>query len=195
MFFLQIEAPSTSAEDMQVEISVQEQMEVVDPQVEQPVDNPEETVEAESSDCQQHGQAPSETAEPEAAVSPQKEPMPGESSPVQPDPSTQTKVNLKSSPGLEPPQRRSTRRHPPHDKSPSPQQYGRKLRSSINAKEQLSPQLRSKKTKLPAGVDWQKEDRVEQPPSKKARGKRTSDSPNKAIRPASAPETGLFYIQ
>lgn len=179
---------------MQVEIGAQEEMEGVDPQVEQPVDNPEETVEAESSDCQQHGQAPSETAEPETAVSPQKEPMPEESSPVQPDPSPQTKVNLKSSPELEPPQRRSTRRHPQHDESPPPQQYGRKLRSSINAKEQLSPLLRSKKTKLPAGVDRQKEDGVEQPPSKKARGKRTPESPNKAVRPASEPETGLFYI-
>lgn len=120
-------------------ICAQEETEAVDPQAEKAVRNPEEILEAESSDCQQ--------------------------------------------------QRRSACRRLQLDKSPLPQQYSRNLRSSsVNGKE------RSKKTKSAAQIHLQMEDRVEQPPSKKARGKRISESPNKAIRQASDSETGLFFI-
>lgn len=171
---------------MQVEMPIctEEKIAAVDSQAEHPVSNPEDTLEGETPDCQQHEQAPSETAEPERAVSPQKEPVPEESSPAQPDSSTPTKKKLTSSPGSVAPQRRSARRLLQLDKSPSPKQYSRNLRSSINGEE------RSKRTKSDAQIDQQKEDRVEQPPSKKARGKGLSESPNKAVGATSAPETG-----
>lgn len=170
-------------------ICIEEKIAAVDSQAEHPVSNPEDTLEAETSDCQQHEPAPSETAEPERAVSPQKEPVPEESSPAQPDSSTKkpdssTRKKLRSSPGSVTPLRRSARRPLQHDKTPSPKQYSGNLRSSINGEE------RSKRTKSAARIDLQKEDRVEQPPSKKARGKRISESPNKAIGAASASETG-----
>ncbi|XP_011612302.2 telomeric repeat-binding factor 2-interacting protein 1 [Takifugu rubripes] len=179
------QVPAPSAEDMQVEMPIctEEKIAAVDSKAEQPVSNPEDTLEAETSDCQQHEPAPSETAEPERAVSPQKEPVPEESSPAQPDSFTQKKKKLTSSPGSVTPQRRSPRRPLQLDKSPSPKQYSRNLRSSINGEE------RSKRTKSAAQIDLQKDRGVEQPPSKKARGKRISESPNKAFRAASAPET------
>lgn len=183
---------------MPVEMPVcpQEEIEAVDPQTDQqPVNNPEETAEADSFDSPQHEPPLSEIAEPQTAVSTQKEPRPEDSSSVQPDPPLQTKEKLKSFPSSAPPQRRSTRRHPQLDESPSPQQYSRKLRSSANSEERPSPSLpRSKKTKSAAQVDLQEVDRVKEPPSKKARGKRLSESQNTEIRPDSASETGLFWM-
>lgn len=176
---------------MQVEMPIctEEKIAAVDSQAEQPVSKPEDTLEAETSDCQQHEPAPSETAEPERAISPQKEAVPEESSPAQPDSSTQKKKKVTSSPEWVTPQRWSARRLLQLDESPSPNQISRNLRSSINSQE------RSKRTKSAAQIDLQKEDRVEQPPSKKARGKRISESPNKATGAASASETGSFYSQ
>lgn len=166
----------------------QEEKEAADPQTEQqPVNNPEETAEADSLDSPQHEAPPCEIAEPQPAVSTQKEPMADGSS------SVQTENKLKSVPQSAPPQRRSTRRHSQLYESPSPQQYSRKPKSSANSEEQPSPSLlRSKKTKPADQADLQEEDRVEEPPSKKARGKRLSESQNTEIRPDSASETGLF---
>lgn len=167
----------------------QEEIEAVDPQTDQqPVINPEEAVEAESFD----GPPPSESPAPQAAVSAQEEPKPGDDSSGQPDPPLQTKAKLKSSPPSTQPQRRSTRRHPQLDQSPSPQMYSRKLRSSANSGEQSSwSLLPSKKTKSAAQVD-QEVDRVEEPPSKKARPRRLIESQNTEIKPDSASEAGLL---
>lgn len=171
----------------------QEEREAFDPQTaQQPVKNPEEMVEADSFNNPQHQPPPSEIAEPQTAVSTQKEPRPEDTSSVQPDQPLQTKEKLKTLPASAPPQRRSTRRHPQLCESSSPQQYNRKLRSSANSEQWPSPSLlRSKKTKAAAQVDLKEEDRVEEPPSKKARGKRPSGSQNAEIRPSSASETGL----
>lgn len=169
----------------------QEEVEAVDPQADQqPVNNPEETAEAASFHSPQCEPPPPEIAEPETAVSTPKEPRTEDSSSVQPDPSLQ---KLKPSPASTPPQRRSTRRHPQLSESPSPQQHSRNLRSSANSAARRSPSpLQSKKTKSAAQVDLQEVDRVEEPPPKKARGKRNSESQNAEVRLDSASETGLF---
>lgn len=172
----------------------QEEIEAVDPQADQqPVNNPEERAEADSFDGPQREPPPPEIAEPETAVSTPKEPRTEDSSSVQPDPPLQTKEKLKPSPASTPPQRRSTRRHPQLSESPSPQQYSRKLRSSATSAARRSPSpLQSKKTKSAAQVDLQEVDQVEEPPPKKARGKRNSESQNTEVRLDSASETGLF---
>lgn len=192
--YFQIDAPSPAAEDMLVEMPVcpREEREAADRQTaQQPAKNPEEPFEADSFDSPQHPPAPSEISDPPTVVSTQKEPRPEDSSSVQPDPPLQAKEKLRTFPASAPPQRRTTRRHPQLCESPSPQQYSRKLRSSANSEEPSPSLLQSKKTKAAAQGDLRAEDRVEEPPSKKARGKRLSESENAAIRPSSASETGL----
>lgn len=195
-FFPQIDASPGSGEDMLVEKPVcpQEEVEAVDPQTDQQlVNSPEEKDEAHSFNSPQHEPPPSEIAEPETAVSTQKEARSEESFSAQPGTPLQTEEKLKSFPASAPPQQRSTRRHAQLEESPSPQQSSRKLRSSANSEEQPSPSLlRSKKRKSATQVNLQEVYRVEEPPSKKARRKRLSDSENTDIGPDSASETGLL---
>lgn len=196
IFFSQIDAQSTSAEDKPVEEPVcpQEEVEAVDPQADQqPGNNPEETAEADSFDGPRREPPAPEIADPQTAVSTPEEPRTEDSSSVQPDPPLQTKEQLEPSPASTPPQRRSTRRHPQLSESPSPQQHSRKLRSSANAAARRSPSPpQSNKTKSAAQVDLPEVDRVEEPPPKKARGKRDSESQDAEVRLDSASETGLF---
>ncbi|CAG07049.1 unnamed protein product [Tetraodon nigroviridis] len=186
-----IDAPSTSAEDMPEEMLVcpQEEKEAVEPPMdEQPVGHPEETVEADSSDGPQQEPPPPEVADPQTAVSPQEEPRPEDSSLVQPDLPLLVKKKPRSSPpSTLPPPRRSARRQGQLHKSPSPEQYSRKLRSSKCEERPPASLLQSKRKKPAAQVDLKEVGGVEELPSKKARG----EGDNAKVRPDSASGTEL----
>ncbi|XP_044032028.1 telomeric repeat-binding factor 2-interacting protein 1 isoform X2 [Siniperca chuatsi] len=115
-----------------------------------------------------------ETDEPQTIFSPQKESTPEDSPPAQPksllDTSSQKKPKekQKASPKLEQPQRRVTRRQLQLEESSSPKTYGKKLRSSEQPSSSPQP---SKKTKSAVKSTLQKDTTVDQPPSKRARGK------------------------
>nr|XP_046239276.1 telomeric repeat-binding factor 2-interacting protein 1 isoform X2 [Scatophagus argus]XP_046239277.1 telomeric repeat-binding factor 2-interacting protein 1 isoform X2 [Scatophagus argus] len=116
-----------------------------------------------------------ETDGPQTVVPPQKESVP-EDSPCSltkslPDTSSQKEPKEKSSPRPHQQQRRSTRRQLQLEES-SPESYGKKLRSASSFPEQLSSSPQSlKKTKSAIKSPSQQDTTVDQPPSKKARGK------------------------
>lgn len=224
----QIDALSVSAENAQPEIveaqtsiCPQGEMQHVNPQTDkQPAECTKgETVEAETSKSpQSEGPCldpltdshtlPTESTEPETeeaqtVVSPQKESIPEDFPPARPkslsDSSSQKKPKekQKSSPGLEQPQRRVTRRQLQLQKSSSPECHNKKLRLSTSTPEQpsSSPQP-SRKTK----TALQKDTAMDQPPSKKSRGKSlaaVAENQLEESRQGAVSETaqaGLLYI-
>ncbi|XP_051272058.1 telomeric repeat-binding factor 2-interacting protein 1 isoform X2 [Dicentrarchus labrax] len=144
---------------------------------------------------------PAESTEPgtdetQTKVSPQKDSVPVDSPPAQPKslPSTSSqkkpKEKQKSSPRLEQPLRRLTRRQLQLDESPEP--YGKKLRSSSSSAEQPSSSPQPlRKTKAAVKSALQKDTTVDQPPSKRAREKTVSEteSQQEEIGQATVPET------
>ncbi|XP_078104956.1 telomeric repeat-binding factor 2-interacting protein 1 [Sander vitreus] len=179
--------------DGQTPISPQEKVQHVNPQTDEQLaeSTQVETVEAETSNSPQpEGPCldpqtdarpiPAESTEPETdeLISPQKESVPEDSPPAQPESLPETssqkkpKAQQKASPKPEQPQRRLTRRQLVLDELSSPEPYGKKLRSSTTSPGQpsSSPQP-SKKTKSAVKSALQKDTTVEQPPSKRARGK------------------------
>ncbi|XP_034725392.1 telomeric repeat-binding factor 2-interacting protein 1 [Etheostoma cragini] len=190
-----IPSESTQPEigEAQTSISPKEKVQHVSPQTdEQPGESTQvETVEAETSNSPQperpclDPQTDShpilaESAEPETdeLISAQKESVPEDSPPTQPEPLPETssqkkpKAQQKASPKPEKTQRRLTRRQLVLEDPPSPEPYGKKLRSSSTSPGKLSssPQP-SKKTKSAVESALQKDTTVEQPPCKRARGK------------------------
>ncbi|XP_037632512.1 telomeric repeat-binding factor 2-interacting protein 1 [Sebastes umbrosus] len=119
-----------------------------------------------------------EMDEPQTIISPQKESVPEDSLPDQPEslPDTppQKKPKEKQKASLEPeqPQRRSTRRQLVVEMMSSPEPYAKKLRSSTPSPVLSSSSLQpSKKTKSAVKSPLQTDTTVDQPPSKRARGK------------------------
>ncbi|XP_035517146.1 telomeric repeat-binding factor 2-interacting protein 1 [Morone saxatilis] len=122
-----------------------------------------------------------ETDETQTKVSPQKDSVPVDSPPAQPKslPSTSSqkkpKEKQESSPRLEQPPRRLTRRQLQLDESPEP--YGKKLRSASSSAEQSSSSPQPlRKTKEAVKSALQKDTTVDQPPTKRARGKSVSET-------------------
>ncbi|XP_076617149.1 telomeric repeat-binding factor 2-interacting protein 1 isoform X2 [Chaetodon auriga] len=198
-----IPAEHTQPEIVEAQTSIcpQGEEQHVSPQTsKQPADGAQvETVEADTSDSPQPEGAcsdpptdahpiPAESTEPETdapqtIISPQKESLPEDSPPAPPnslpDSSSQKKPKekQKSSPRLEQPQRRSTRRQLQLEDSASPEPYGKKLRSSLSSAEQpsTSPQP-LKKTKSAHISALQKDTTDDEEPSKRAEGKSAAES-------------------
>ncbi|KAM9361308.1 telomeric repeat-binding factor 2-interacting protein 1 [Symphorus nematophorus] len=137
-----------------------------------------------------------QTEESQTVISPEKE---SEDSPAAqpkslPNTSSQKKAKEKqlASPRLTQPQRPLTRRHLQLDES-SPQPYGKKLRSASNSAEQpLSSPQPSKKTKVKSVKSAPQNDKtVDQPPSKRARGRsaEVSEKPQEESGQATVSET------
>ncbi|KAF1391862.1 hypothetical protein PFLUV_G00046460 [Perca fluviatilis] len=182
------ESPQPKVGEAQRSFSPQEKVQHVNPQTdEQPTESTQVgTVEAETSNSPQpEGPCldpqtdahpiPAESTEPETdeLISPQKESVPEDSPPAQPETSSQKKpkAQQKASPKPEQPQRRLTRRQLVLEEL-SPEPYGKKLRSSTSSPGQpLSSPQPSKKTKSAVKSALQKDTTIEQPPSKRARGK------------------------
>ncbi|XP_017264070.1 telomeric repeat-binding factor 2-interacting protein 1 [Kryptolebias marmoratus] len=108
---------------------------------------------------------------PETSVSPHKQSLPEDSPPVRPKSSSK---KTSKSPKLEQPKRRVTRRQLELEmSSSSPEPYGKKLRSSSGTEQPISSPQVSKKTK-PAVKSAHQDSNADQPPPKRARGKRVA---------------------
>ncbi|KAA8593289.1 hypothetical protein FQN60_009405 [Etheostoma spectabile] len=190
-----IPSESTQPEigETQTSLFPKERVQHVNPQTdEQPAESTQvETVEAETSNSPQpegpcldpqtdSHPIPAESAEPETdeLISAQKESVPEDSPPTQPEPLPETssqkkpKAQQRASPKPQQPQRRLTRRQLVLEEPPSPEPYGKKLRSSSTSPGKPSSSAQpSNKTKLAVKSTLQKDTTVEQPPCKKARGK------------------------
>ncbi|XP_070759317.1 telomeric repeat-binding factor 2-interacting protein 1 [Enoplosus armatus] len=206
----QIDERCVPAESTQTSVSPQREVRDVSPQTDkQPAESTQvETVEAETPiSPQPEGPQtdahpiPAESTEPkpvepQTVVSLQKESVPEDSLPAEPESlpnaSSQKKPNekQKASPKLEQPQRRVTRRQLQLEESSSPKPYGKKLRSSSSAEQPSSSPQPSKKTKSAVKSALQKDMIVDQPPSKRARGKSaTAESQQEESRRASVSQT------
>ncbi|KAJ4927405.1 hypothetical protein JOQ06_015136 [Pogonophryne albipinna] len=203
-----IDAQPIPAEDTQPEspksISPEKEVQLANPQSdEQPAESTlVETVEAETSNPPEdegpwldpHTDAqPIQAESTETIVSPEKEMVPEDSPPAQPEslPGTplqkKPKERQKASPKPQQPQRQPTRWHLVLEGSPEP--YGKKLRSAAPSRRYgSSPQL-SKKSESPTKSSPKKDNMVEQPPSKKARGSSVPEEPQEESAQAPVSET------
>lgn len=144
-----------------------------------------------------------ETAESQTMVSPPSEAVPEDCSPAQPELQLEThcqpREKTKSSPRSEPRQRPLTRRQLQLEECLSPEQYNEKLSSSENSAQQPSPSpQRTKKTKL-AKSAHQKDESMEQPPSKKAKVGNVpvmleNQEENSQATVSETPQKGILYI-
>ncbi|XP_041813975.1 telomeric repeat-binding factor 2-interacting protein 1 isoform X2 [Chelmon rostratus] len=196
--------------EAQTSICSRREVQHVSPQTsKQPADDTQvETVEAETSDSPQPERVcldpltdaspiPAESTEPETdepqtIISPRKESMPEAQPESLRDFSSQKKPRekLKSSPRLVQPQRRSTRRQLQLEDSTSPEPYGKTRRSSSSSAEHLSTSPHpSKKTKPALKAALQNDTTVDEPPSKKAKGKSAAESEQEESRQAAVSET------
>lgn len=213
----QIDTSSISNEIVQLESSVcpQEEMLPEDPQTDQqPAESTKGEPEVETLTSAQpeepHVDPPAEsqplaaeTAESQTMASPQSEAVPEDCSPAQPELQLEThcqpREKTKSTPGSEQRQRPLTRRQLQLEECLSLEQYNEKLRSSGNSAQQPSPSpQQTKKTKSVKSAH-QKDESMEQPPSKKARGGNVSSmvenqEENSQATVSETPQTGILYI-
>lgn len=195
--FLQIEAQSTPAESSQPE-NVEAQASN-SPEPGGPCLDPQ----TDAHPAPAEGTEP-ETAEPQTTTSPQKDSVPEDSLDSLPDSFTPKKPKEKqrASPRPEQPQRRSTRRQLELEASPSPEPYGKRLRSSATSAEKVtsSPQSAKKTNKTAAKPAFQKHTTADQPPAKRARGKNeaaAAESQQQESEEATVSETpqpGLSFL-
>ncbi|XP_068451346.1 telomeric repeat-binding factor 2-interacting protein 1 isoform X2 [Clinocottus analis] len=182
--FTPSESPETEMVEAQTSIPSREEVQHVDPETDK---QPAESTQADAQPVSADSAEP-ETEEPQTIISPPKKNVPEDSPLAEPEGLPDTfsqKEKQKVSSNREQPPRRFRRRQLVIEMSSSPEPYGKQLRSSTTSpgRLSLSPQP-SKKTKSADKSNPQMDTTVEQPPSKRARGKSVAEHQQEESRQA-----------